>query len=62
MSKRGVTRPWKVIGQWPGGRPFVTPYITEAQARDAARRQAARINPNTGDTDCVVTVEYRAAR
>jgi len=40
----------------------VTPYITEAQARDAARRQAARINPNTGDTDCVVTVEYRAAR
>lgn len=65
MAKRGEKRPWKMTYTWPahevGGKPITgtQSFVTEAQARDAAERQAAVIAPD-GETRCTVKVTYRA--
>lgn len=59
MPKRGQTKPWKMIYQWPDRRPGVVPYTTKDEAETAAHIQRDRTNPNTGEKDCAVRVEFR---
>ena len=58
MPKRGQKMPYKVRFRWPSmARPATIACATLADAEMRAGVQRARINPQTGEADCVVTVE-----
>lgn len=62
MTARGTTKPWKVDYSWPAGPSGTIPHETQDRAELAAQHQRERINPSTGEADCIVSVEYRPAR
>lgn len=59
MAKRGQLRPWKVVGQWTGERPFTIAHTSRASAELEADRLRRQVDPFDRGRTCEVRVEYR---